>query len=54
MQEGGLARPRYTGDRHNHMQRNAEIDVLQVVSVRTLNFDLLRSRLPARVGQLDT
>src|SRR5207244_12561272 len=40
-------------DGHDHSQGNAEIYILQVVRVSTVNFDLLRARRAARTRHLD-
>ena len=48
MQKRGLARAGHASDRHEHAQRNVDVDVLQIVRPRSADFDLLRSRLAPR------
>ena len=46
MQQRRFARPRDSRDRHQHSQRNADVDTLQIVRPHAPDLDLLRSRLP--------
>ena len=53
MQQRRLARSRHAGDRHQHAQRNADVDALQIVGAHAANLDLLRSRLAPQRRRLN-